>query len=282
MSPAAQRAALQPARRMGRGRDRGHRPRGGRGRRHLRREDPRPPARHRHRHDLLHAAERRASGRGAPRPRRATSSTAARSGSTATPSPCRPPRRRRAALRRVRHPEGGDRGLSARRGAAATAFRRPSSIPAISSARAGIRSTRPAISTPPSSPTLARGEELALPNFGLETVHHVHADDVAAGLHAGDRQLERRGRRVLPRRLAAGGDAARLCRGDGRLVRPRAETRLPALRPMEGGPYRRGGDRHLGTHRPQPLLQHRRRPSGSSATARATPPSPPSRRRSRR
>lgn len=26
---------------------------------------------------------------------------------------------------------------------------------------------------------LARGEELALPNFGLETVHHVHADDVA-------------------------------------------------------------------------------------------------------
>jgi nucleoside-diphosphate-sugar epimerase len=26
---------------------------------------------------------------------------------------------------------------------------------------------------------LARGQELALPNFGLETVHHVHADDVA-------------------------------------------------------------------------------------------------------
>lgn len=27
--------------------------------------------------------------------------------------------------------------------------------------------------------TIARGEELALPNFGLETVHHVHADDLA-------------------------------------------------------------------------------------------------------
>ncbi|HTJ93318.1 MAG TPA: NAD-dependent epimerase/dehydratase family protein, partial [Pararobbsia sp.] len=27
--------------------------------------------------------------------------------------------------------------------------------------------------------TLARGETLSLPNFGLETVHHVHADDVA-------------------------------------------------------------------------------------------------------
>jgi nucleoside-diphosphate-sugar epimerase len=26
---------------------------------------------------------------------------------------------------------------------------------------------------------LARGDELALPNFGMETVHHVHADDVA-------------------------------------------------------------------------------------------------------
>ena len=26
---------------------------------------------------------------------------------------------------------------------------------------------------------IARGDELALPNFGLETVHHVHADDVA-------------------------------------------------------------------------------------------------------
>ncbi|MFF1876347.1 NAD-dependent epimerase/dehydratase family protein [Leifsonia sp. NPDC058230] len=28
---------------------------------------------------------------------------------------------------------------------------------------------------------LARGEEVVLPNFGLETVHHVHADDVAQG-----------------------------------------------------------------------------------------------------
>src|SRR5205085_2076268 len=26
---------------------------------------------------------------------------------------------------------------------------------------------------------LAKGEELRLPNFGLETVHHVHADDIA-------------------------------------------------------------------------------------------------------
>ncbi|MFO7631899.1 MAG: NAD-dependent epimerase/dehydratase family protein [Caldilinea sp.] len=33
--------------------------------------------------------------------------------------------------------------------------------------------------TPQVFARLARGEELALPNFGLETVHHVHADDVA-------------------------------------------------------------------------------------------------------
>jgi nucleoside-diphosphate-sugar epimerase len=36
---------------------------------------------------------------------------------------------------------------------------------------------------------LARGEEVALPNFGLETLHHVHADDVAQGF---ERALQRR------------------------------------------------------------------------------------------
>jgi nucleoside-diphosphate-sugar epimerase len=33
--------------------------------------------------------------------------------------------------------------------------------------------------TPGVFTTLMKGEELALPNFGMETVHHVHADDVA-------------------------------------------------------------------------------------------------------
>jgi nucleoside-diphosphate-sugar epimerase len=40
---------------------------------------------------------------------------------------------------------------------------------------------------------LARGEELALPNLGLETVHHVHADDVA---QAFERALANRGAAV--------------------------------------------------------------------------------------
>ena len=42
---------------------------------------------------------------------------------------------------------------------------------------------------------LARGEELALPNLGLETVHHVHADDVAQAFERAIAQLGR-GRRA--------------------------------------------------------------------------------------
>jgi nucleoside-diphosphate-sugar epimerase len=38
--------------------------------------------------------------------------------------------------------------------------------------------------------TIARGEPLCLPNLGMETVHHVHADDVAQGFQ---RALENRG-----------------------------------------------------------------------------------------
>jgi nucleoside-diphosphate-sugar epimerase len=44
--------------------------------------------------------------------------------------------------------------------------------------------------------TLARGEELTLPNLGMETVHHVHADDVAQAFE-----------RALARRSAAVGES---------------------------------------------------------------------------
>jgi nucleoside-diphosphate-sugar epimerase len=37
---------------------------------------------------------------------------------------------------------------------------------------------------------LSRGEELALPHFGLETIHHVHADDVAQAFCAAIRRRE--------------------------------------------------------------------------------------------
>ncbi len=72
---------------------------------------------------------------------------------------------------------------------------------------------------------LARGEELALPNLGLETVHHVHADDVAQAFDAGARALEQppwaraftwcRPRRsrcaAMPRRSQGGSGSRRGC-----------------------------------------------------------------------
>ena len=57
-------------------------------------------------------------------------------------------------------------------------FPATSSVQVISSARAGCPSTRKLMRTPAFS-QIARGDELALPNLGLEMVHHVHADDVA-------------------------------------------------------------------------------------------------------
>ena len=132
-----------------------------------------------HRHDLLHAGQREASRRGARRrgaalpPHRDDLGARAerrgaddRDGSRASRSASTASRRRRS--RPI---------CSTRRGG--TAFRRPSSIPATSSGRDGIRSNPAGHFNPQVFTTLAQGEELALPNFGLETVHHVHADDVA-------------------------------------------------------------------------------------------------------
>jgi nucleoside-diphosphate-sugar epimerase len=47
---------------------------------------------------------------------------------------------------------------------------------------------------------LARGESLTLPNFGLETVHHVHADDVAQAFQC-----------AMERRSAAVGESFHVC-----------------------------------------------------------------------
>lgn len=67
--------------------------------------------------------------------------------------------------------------------------------------------------------TIARGEPLCLPNLGLETVHHVHADDVAQGFQ---RALEHRGAAVgegfhlvSPAALTLRGYAERLYAGFG-------------------------------------------------------------------
>ncbi len=60
---------------------------------------------------------------------------------------------------------------------------------------------------------LARGDELALPNLGLETVHHVHADDVAQGFA-----------RALSNPEAASGQAFHIVSGRAITLRGYAES----------------------------------------------------------
>jgi nucleoside-diphosphate-sugar epimerase len=61
--------------------------------------------------------------------------------------------------------------------------------------------------------TLARGEELLLPNAGLETLHHVHADDVAQAFA-----------RALDDRTASVGRAFHVCSERAFTLRGYAET----------------------------------------------------------
>ena len=67
---------------------------------------------------------------------------------------------------------------------------------------------------------LAKGEEPLLPNFGLETVHHVHADDVAQMSLTGARRWARPSTRfhrprsrfaAMPKRWRHGSAASRSC-----------------------------------------------------------------------
>jgi nucleoside-diphosphate-sugar epimerase len=60
---------------------------------------------------------------------------------------------------------------------------------------------------------IARGEEVTLPNFGLETLHHVHADDVAQGFE-----------RALNRRSAAVGEGFHVTSPQALTVRGYAEA----------------------------------------------------------
>lgn len=82
--------------------------------------------------------------------------------------------------------------------------------------------------------TIARGEELCLPNLGLETVHHVHADDVAQGF-----QL------ALENRSAAVGESFHLVSPAALSLRGYAERlyawfgREPALSFKPWGEWRR-------------------------------------------
>ena len=92
------------------------RPRGGREGRRVRREDRRRQAGHRHRHDLLQARQRQAPRRGAAR--QGPAFPPLRHDLGAWPERHGADHRDAAApaLRRIRHPEGGDRGVPDRRG----------------------------------------------------------------------------------------------------------------------------------------------------------------------
>ena len=107
----------------------------------------------------------------------------------------------------------------------------------------------------------------------LETVHHVHADDVAQGFMKAIANWSTSVGEAFHVVSPAAVTLQRLCRGGRRLVRPRPEACLSALGGMEGGPHggRGGGD--LGPHRPQPELLHRQGPPAARLSSRATPPS---------
>ena len=171
--------ALQPACGVEVGADGQGRPRRRGEGRHVRQDDRRAEAGHRHRHDLLHAGQRKTSGRGAARQRPAFPALRHDLGARTERRPCRhvesQPRTpfgeygvQKAAIEAFLLDE-------ARRNGFPATICHPGHI-----VGPGWAPLNPAGHfNPRVFPTLARGEELALPNFGMETVHHVHADDVA-------------------------------------------------------------------------------------------------------
>ena len=229
--------------------------RGARGEGHLRPADPRPGRRCGDRHDLLHAGERPPPGGGAARPVSSTSSTAAQFGSTAPPYWRPPPKNSRA----VPLANMVSRKLLSR---PIYSTRRAEQLPRHGTApwthrRAGLESAQPRRPFQPGGVCPAgAGEELALPNLGLETVHHVHADDVAQAFMQAMAHWSTCRRRELPRRFAPGALFAWLRREHGGVVRPTGQPALPAMARMAHDRVARGSASHLGPHRPQPQLQH--------------------------
>ena len=114
---------------------------------------------------------------------------------------------------------------------------------------------------------ISQGEEIHLPNLGMETVHHVHAEDVARLFMAALENLERIRRRILPRRFRCSPEPARLCRSDVPLVRPRAQHPLPGLGGVEARTTPRSRRAPPGTTSPTARAAAWRRRAGSSASS---------------
>jgi nucleoside-diphosphate-sugar epimerase len=76
---------------------------------------------------------------------------------------------------------------------------------------------------------LAAGNDIALPNLGNETLHHVHADDGAQAFAHALTHWPRRGGREFPRGISRCADSARLRRDGGQLVPSTREAAIPAM-----------------------------------------------------
>ena len=171
---------------------------------------------------------------------------------------------------------------------ASTASRRRRSRPICSTRRGGTASRRPIVHPghivgpgwKPLNPAghfnpqvfakLARGEELALPNFGLETVHHVHADDVAQvfmkAIANWSVSVGEAFHAVSPAAVTLRGYAEAMAAWFGQ----RAEAHLPALAGMEGAARARRKRPPPGSTSPAARAAASPRRSGCSATSRAT------------
>ena len=107
---------------------------------------------------------------------------------------------------------------------------------------------------------LARGDELWLPNLGMETVHHVHADDVAQAFIQAIRNWRNAVGEsfhvVSPQALTLRGYATAMSKWFGQGTR----IGVSAVGSMAENRESRGCQSNLGSYCPQPELQHRQSP----------------------
>ncbi len=117
---------------------------------------------------------------------------------------------------------------------------------------------------------LANGDEILLPNIGRETLHHVHADDVAQAFA-----------KAVERRPAAVGNSFHICspaalsmigyaESVAGLVRTRGPRALSALGRVAGGRFRKGTRTSRGTTLRAPRITASKRRGGFWGMNRAT------------
>ena len=103
---------------------------------------------------------------------------------------------------------------------------------------------------------LARGEEVTLPNIGMETLHHVHADDVAQSFLHGDCKSKCEHWRSISRCFAGRAYPARIRRKGCWLVRSARKLEIPAVGRMAQGRRGRVRRTNMGSHGPQSQREH--------------------------